>query len=119
MIAGDRIYTLGDLGDAQYAIAVRRDGGAVVGFLNLGPSRDEDLPGVREIYCLYVLASHHDKGIGKALLDAGLVGDVYVVSPRAATPEQIGPLFRPGHRICVQSNLELSPESITPVFWKR
>ncbi len=49
----------------------------------------------------------------EALLEAGLVGDVYVVSPRAATPEQIGPLFRPGHRVCVQSNLELSPESIT------
>jgi hypothetical protein len=49
----------------------------------------------------------------RALLDAGLVGDLYVLSPRPPTPESLQPLYRPGHRVCVQSNLELSPAGIT------
>lgn len=48
-----------------------------------------------------------------ALLEAGLVGDVYVLSPRPPSPEQLQPLYRPGCRVCVQSNFELNPAGMT------
>jgi len=46
-VAGDRIYTLGDLGDAQYAIAVRRDGGAIVWKTEIGPAWKDKYLGPR------------------------------------------------------------------------
>jgi len=49
----------------------------------------------------------------QALLEAGLVGDVYVISHSPASPEQLQPLYRPGNRVCVQSNMERNPECIT------
>ena len=48
-----------------------------------------------------------------ALLEAGLVGDVYVLTPRPPTPEQLQPLYRPGARVCVQSNFALDPTALT------
>ncbi len=47
-----------------------------------------------------------------ALLEAGLVGDVYVMSPKSLSSDSLQPLYRPGHRVCVQSNLVLNPASI-------
>jgi outer membrane protein assembly factor BamB len=46
-VSGNRIYTLGDLGDAQYAIAVRRDGGAVVWKTEIGPAWKDKYLGPR------------------------------------------------------------------------
>ena len=43
------------------------------------------------------------------LLLAGLVGEVYVLSDHAPQPGQLHDLYRPGHRICVQSNFALNP----------
>jgi len=43
-VAGERIYTLGDFGDAQYAVALARDGGKLVWKTAIGPTwRDEYL----------------------------------------------------------------------------
>ncbi len=55
----------------------------------------------------HVLATAH------ALLEAGLVGDVYVISHRPPRSEHLQPLYRPGNRICVQSNLDRGPAAIT------
>lgn len=46
-VAGDRIYTLGDLGDAQYAIALERDGGAIVWKTEIGPAWEDKYLGPR------------------------------------------------------------------------
>jgi len=46
-VAGDQIYTLGDLGDAQYAIAVERDGGAIVWKTKIGPAWEDKYLGPR------------------------------------------------------------------------
>ncbi|MHC4939427.1 MAG: GNAT family N-acetyltransferase [Planctomycetota bacterium] len=57
---------------ADPATWVACDGDEIVGFLNVGPSRDEDLEEAQEIYCLYVLRSHHDRGLGRQLVEACL-----------------------------------------------
>jgi GNAT superfamily N-acetyltransferase len=44
---------------------------AVVGFALTGPSRDADLD-CRELYALYIRASHYGTGTGQALIDAAL-----------------------------------------------
>ena len=44
---------------------------------------------------------------------AGLGGDVYVLSQRAPAPHQLQALYRPHSRVSVQSNLPCSPETIT------
>lgn len=67
---------------------------------------------------LGVLLSHGDEdshvlATARALLEAGLVGDVYVIAHRPPSQEQLRPLYRPGNRICVQSNLEREPAAIT------
>ena len=46
-VVGDRIYTLGDLGDGQYAIAVKRDGGAMVWKTKIGPTWEDKYLGPR------------------------------------------------------------------------
>ena len=46
-VVGDRIYTMGDLGDAQYAIALKRDGGAVVWKTKVGPAWKDKYLGPR------------------------------------------------------------------------
>ena len=56
---------------------------------------------------LHVLATAH------SLLEAGLVGDVYVISHRPPSQDQLRPLYRPGSRICVQSNLDRDPAAVT------
>ncbi len=43
------------------------------------------------------------------LLLAGLVGEVYVLSDHSPQPGQLQDLYRPGHRICVQSNFAINP----------
>ena len=46
-VAGGRIYTLGDQGDAQYAIAVRRIDGAIVWKTKIGPAWKDKYLGPR------------------------------------------------------------------------
>lgn len=46
------------------------DGDEVVGMAVAGPCRDEDRPGERELYALYVLPSHWGTGAGQALWEA-------------------------------------------------
>jgi len=52
---------------------VAEAGGAVVGFVCAGDARDDDAPaGRREIFAIYVLASHYGSGAGQALMDAAI-----------------------------------------------
>ena len=44
-----------------------------IGFARSGAGRDEDVPGLLELYALYVRAAWHGTGIGAALFD-GVVG---------------------------------------------
>ncbi|MDP5226380.1 MULTISPECIES: GNAT family N-acetyltransferase [Arthrobacter] len=44
------------------------EAGALVGFADAGPSRDDDRPGVYELYGLYVLARAYGTGLGARLL---------------------------------------------------
>jgi len=46
-VAGERIYTLGDYGDAQYAIALARDGGGLVWKTPIGPAWNDEFLGPR------------------------------------------------------------------------
>jgi len=46
-VAGDRIYTLGDLGDAQYAMALDRADGAIVWKTRIGPAWKDKYLGPR------------------------------------------------------------------------
>ncbi len=47
-------------------------GETVVGFIGGGPSRDPDLGCPGEVVALYLLASHHGRGIGRALWEAAV-----------------------------------------------
>jgi GNAT superfamily N-acetyltransferase len=52
----------------------------VVGFCACGPTRDPDVPGLAEVYALYVEPSHWGGGTGTALMEAAclaLVEDGY------------------------------------------
>jgi outer membrane protein assembly factor BamB len=46
-MAGDRIYTMGDLADGQYVIAMSRDGGAQLWKTLVGPVHEDKYPGPR------------------------------------------------------------------------
>ena len=50
---------------------IAKDGGRVVGFVAWG-DRGEEAPEVGEIFALYVLKEYYGKGVGRALMDAGL-----------------------------------------------
>lgn len=59
-IAGDRIYTIGDIGDSQYAFALEKENGEPVWRSKIGPANEADFTGSRStptfddgrIYCL-------------------------------------------------------------------
>jgi ribosomal protein S18 acetylase RimI-like enzyme len=49
------------------------DDGGVAGFVSTGPSRDEDeVPGVAEVYALYLSPAHFGLGLGRALFAAAI-----------------------------------------------
>ena len=54
------------LEDADRPLYVAELDGTIVGFANVGPSRDEDRNG--EVYAIYVEASHWDHGVGRDLM---------------------------------------------------
>ena len=51
-----------------------------------------------------------------ALLKAGLVGDIYVLSDKSLMPEQLHDLYRPGHQVRVQSNISCSPANLVKLI---
>ncbi|UIJ34698.1 GNAT family N-acetyltransferase [Allobranchiibius sp. GilTou73] len=55
-------------------VAAERPGGAVVGFCQSGPARDDDPPQPYQLWALNVLAAHHGSGVAQRLV-AATVGD--------------------------------------------
>lgn len=60
------------LSEGPGEVWVAKVDGELVGFAGTGPPRDDDPPRDRELYSIYLLASHHGSGLGQALLDAAL-----------------------------------------------
>ena len=99
--ARERMWTAA-LTDERYrhnraAVAVRDD--ELVGIAMSGPPRDAAAAWTRQLYVLYVLASDHGTGAGRALMDAVIdppesvvlwVADPNPHDPRAGLP-QLGP----------------------------
>jgi GNAT superfamily N-acetyltransferase len=54
-------------------VDVAEAGDEIVAFCAFGPARDEDIPGLGEIYAVYVAPTHWSRGAGRALMEtAGL-----------------------------------------------
>jgi len=51
-------------------ILVAKDNGRVIGFIGYGKS--DEMQDTGEIFALYVLSEYHGKGVGSALMEAGL-----------------------------------------------
>jgi len=59
--------------ERETLLAVDPKNGSVAGFVNVGPSRDEDAgPDIGELRAIYVLEGWWDTGMGRQLHDAGL-----------------------------------------------
>jgi GNAT superfamily N-acetyltransferase len=58
------------LDDPERPLYVAEIDGDIVGFANVGPSREEQDTG--ELYAIYVRASHWDTGVGRALMVTGV-----------------------------------------------
>ncbi|SDK29803.1 Ribosomal protein S18 acetylase RimI [Cryobacterium psychrotolerans] len=54
----------------EYRQVVAVVDGEIVGFAGSGPGHDADLPGVPELYFVYLLDAYHGTGIGQKLFDA-------------------------------------------------
>lgn len=55
-------------------------------------------------------------GTAAALVESGLVGDIYVLSNRPPLPEQLHDLYRPGHQVRLQSNFSCDASSVTELI---
>ena len=55
-----------------YPTFVAKDGDRVIGFVDYGPCRNDDLPGAGEVYALYILKAYYDQSIGYALMQRAL-----------------------------------------------
>ncbi len=51
--------------------------------------------------------------IARLLMQAGLVGELYILSSGPLAGEQLQTLYRPGSRICVQANLKRDQDSLS------
>ncbi len=58
------------VGDPASRVLVAEDEGAVVGFVYVGPSRDE--PGAAELYAIYLDPARWDRGLGRELMERGV-----------------------------------------------
>jgi GNAT superfamily N-acetyltransferase len=58
--------------DTAVFVAEREDEGETVGFASAGASRDEDAPGVGELYAIYVAPAAWGSGAGQALMAAAV-----------------------------------------------
>ena len=54
----------------EYRQFVAVNDGEIIGFAGSGPGHDADLPGVPELYFVYLLHAHHGTGVGQRLFDA-------------------------------------------------
>lgn len=55
---------------------------------------------------------HKVMEVARLLQQAGLVAEIYVISPGPLDRAQLDRLYRPGSRICVQANLRSDPATI-------
>lgn len=60
-------YTLGSSEPSMPYTVVAVEHGAICGFATTGPSRDEDAPGLAELYALYVDPGRWSRGVGDQL----------------------------------------------------
>lgn len=51
---------------------IAKDGERVVGFVNYGKYRGDDLPNSGEVFAIYVLADHYGQGIGYRLMQSAI-----------------------------------------------
>lgn len=58
---------LGRVHRRHYVYVAEDEADGVVGFISGGTSRDRELDAQGEVYALYLLDSHHGRGVGKAL----------------------------------------------------
>ena len=58
------------LEEGEDRVIVAEADGAVIGFVSVGPARDED--GVAELYAIYIEPERFGTGVGHALMDAAL-----------------------------------------------
>lgn len=58
--------------EPRRATLAAEDGGAVVGFASVGPSRDEDGGGLGELYAIYVDPDAWGRGAGRNLMEGAL-----------------------------------------------
>jgi hypothetical protein len=83
----------------QLVVAARPTAGKVVRRLGIVLARGEQ--------------DHKVLEIAQLLQQAGLVGEIYVISVGPLDRAQLDRLYRPGSRICVQANLSCDPATIT------
>jgi GNAT superfamily N-acetyltransferase len=69
-VTDERVANLQSRYGGEMRTLVAEVGGAVVGMAAIGPCRDDDRPGERELYALYVLPDHWGTGAGQALWEA-------------------------------------------------
>jgi hypothetical protein len=50
------------------------------------------------------------------LVEAGLIGDIYVLSNRPPLPEQLHNLYRPGHQVRLQTNFSCDTANLTALI---
>jgi ribosomal protein S18 acetylase RimI-like enzyme len=53
---------------------VAKDAGAIVGFVSVGPTRDDDAPTELELWAIYLLARVHGSGLADVLMERALAG---------------------------------------------
>lgn len=58
--------------DERARLLVIEQAGEIVGFANVGPCRDEGMDTAGEVRAIYLLPQHWDRGLGRALMTAGL-----------------------------------------------
>jgi GNAT superfamily N-acetyltransferase len=63
---------LGAEADPRTGLFVSEVGGTIIGFINVGPCRDEDVPDAGEVRALYLLSDYWGQGLGRALMSTGL-----------------------------------------------
>ncbi len=58
--------------EGSQTLVARGDDGRLLGFVSVGPSRDDDPPTDTELYVINLLSEAHGTGLGQSLLDEAL-----------------------------------------------
>lgn len=84
----------------------------------LRPDTGRGRAAIRRLGLLLGDAEDTDRAVETArlLVSAGLVGDIYILSHGSPPVERLQPLYRPRHRLCVQSSFRISPAAITALI---